>query len=71
MIAEKQQIMFKEMGVKTSYIGKSLDDPQSATVIFLGLENVSCEIFINPATKPIVEASLHIYAGSKITSWSS
>ncbi len=42
MIAEKQQIMFKEMGVKTFYIVKSLDDPQSATVIFLGPENLLC-----------------------------
>ena len=29
MNAEEQQSMFKEMGVKTFYIGKSLDDPQS------------------------------------------
>ena len=33
MNAEEQQSMFKEMGVKTFYIGKSLDDPQRATVI--------------------------------------
>ncbi len=29
MNAKEQQKMFKEMGVKTYYIGKSLDDPQS------------------------------------------
>ena len=40
MYAEEQQTMFKEMGVKTFYIGKSLDDPQRATVIFQGTENV-------------------------------
>jgi len=40
MNAREQQTMFKEMGVKTFFIGKSLDDPQSATVIFQGLENV-------------------------------
>ena len=34
MNAKEQQTMFKEMGVKTFYIGKSLDDPQRATVIF-------------------------------------
>jgi len=28
MNAEEQQTMFKEMGVKIFYIGKSLDDPQ-------------------------------------------
>ena len=33
MNAKEQQTMFKEMGVKTFYIGKSLDDPQRATVI--------------------------------------
>ena len=38
MNAKEQQTMFKEMGVKTFYIGKSLDDPQRATVIFQGPE---------------------------------
>ena len=33
MNAEEQQSMFKEMGVKTFNIGKSLDDPLRATVI--------------------------------------
>ena len=40
MNVKEQQTMFKEMGVKTFYIGKSLDDPQSATVIFQGPINV-------------------------------
>ena len=69
MNAEEQQRMFKEMGVKVFYIGKSLDDPQRATVIFQGKENVLCDIFMNPETKPIVEASGHIYEGTKITRW--
>ena len=69
MNAKEQQTMFKEMGVKTSYIGKSLDDPQKATVIFQGPENVPYEIFMNLETKPIVEASEHIYEGTKITRW--
>ncbi len=68
---EEQQMMFKEMVVKTFYIGKSLDDPQRATLIFQGPENVLYDIFMNPETKPIVEASGHIYAGTKITRWSS
>ncbi len=55
-----QQAMFNEMGVKTFYIGKSLDDPTRATVIFQGPENVLFNIFINPKTKPIVEVSGHI-----------
>jgi len=53
MNAKEQQSMFKEMGVKTFYIGKSLDDPQRATVIFQGPENVLYDIFMNPETKPI------------------
>ncbi len=34
MNAKEQQKMFKEMGVKTYYIGKSLDDPQSYNLIY-------------------------------------
>ena len=64
-----QQAMFKEMGVKTFYIGKSLDDPKRAIVIFQGSENVLYDIFINPETKKIVEASGHIYDSTKITRW--
>ena len=59
--AEEQQSMFKEMGVKTFYIDKSLDDPKRPTVIFQGPENVPYDIFMNPETKPIVEPSGHIY----------
>ena len=40
MNTEEQQSMLKEMGVKTFYIGNSLDDPQRANVIFQGQENV-------------------------------
>ena len=71
MNAKEQQTMFKDMGVKIFYIVKSLNDPQRATVIFQGPENVLYDIFINPKTKPIVEASGHIYEGTKITRWSS
>ena len=69
MYAKEQQAMFKEMGVKTFYIGKSLDDPQRATVIFQGPENVPYFIFMNPEIKPIIEASGHVYPGTKITRW--
>ena len=34
MNTKQQQTMFKEMGVKTFYIVKSLDDPQRATEIY-------------------------------------
>ena len=67
MNAEEQQAMFKEMGVKTFYIGKSLEDPKRATVIFQGPKNVLFDIFKNPETKPIVEASGHIYEGTIIS----
>ena len=65
MNAEGQQLMFKEIGIKTFYIGKSLDDSQRASVIFQGPENVPYDIFMNSETKPIVDASEHIYAGKK------
>ena len=57
------------MGVKTMYIGRSLVGSRRATVIFQGPENILHDIFINPETKPIVEASGHIYEGTKITRW--
>ena len=69
MNASEQQEMFNGMGIKTLYIGKSLDDPTKATVMFQGSKNVLYDIFINPQTKPIVEASGHIYESTKITRW--
>ena len=39
------------------------------TIISQGPENVLYDIFMNPETKSIVEASGHIYAGTKITRW--
>jgi len=62
-------MIFKEMGVKRFYIDKSLDEPQRTTVIFQGSENVLYDILMNPETKPIFEASGHIYVGTKITRW--
>ena len=67
--APEQQAMFKEMGVNTFYIGKSLDNPKRATVIFQGSKNLLYNIFINPEKKSIFEASGHIYEGTKITRW--
>ena len=69
MNATEQQAMFREMGVKTFYIGRSLEDPKRATVIFQGPKNVLFDIFKNPETKPIVEASGHIYEGTIINRW--
>ena len=69
MNAAEQKAMFKEMGVKTFYIGKSLEDPKRATVIFQGPKNVLFDIFKNPETKEIVEASGHIYEGTIINRW--
>ena len=69
MNAKEKQTMFQKIGVKIFYIGKSLYDPQRSTVIFQGPEYVLWDIFMNPETKPIVEALGHIYAGTKITRW--
>ncbi len=69
MNAEKQQKMFKEIGVKIFYIGKSLKDPQKANVNFQGPKNILYDSFMNPETRPIVEVSGHIYEGTKITRW--
>ena len=69
MNAAEQQAMFREMGVKTFYIGRSLEDPKRATVIFQGPKNILFDIFKNPETKPIVEASGHIYEGTIINRW--
>ena len=69
MEASEQQVMFSEMGVKIFYLGVSQEKPKRATVIFQGPENVLYDIFMNPQTKPIVEASGHIYEGTLITRW--
>ena len=69
MKAPEQLAMFKEMGVKTFYIGQCKDDPNRATVMFEGSENVLYDIFTNPDTKPIIEASGHIYDPTAITRW--
>ena len=69
MNAPEQQAMFKEMGVKTFYIGECIGDSKRATVMFEGPENVLYNIFTSPETKPIVEASGHIYEETKITRW--
>ena len=69
MKAPEQQAMFFEMGVKTFYIGVSKGDPGRATVMFQGPENVLYDIFMNPETKPVVEASGHIYDGTVVTRW--
>ena len=57
MNSSEQPAMFNKMVVKTSYIGKSLEDPKKATVIFQGAKNVLIDIFNNPDTKPVVESS--------------
>ena len=69
MNAPEQQAMFNQMGVTVFYIGVSKDDPGRATVMFQGSENVLYDIFMNPDTKPIVEASGHIYDGTVVTRW--
>ena len=67
MNAPEQQAMFKEMGVKTFYIGKSLEDPKRATVMFQGPVKTFLRHLYQPKTKPIVKASRHICRGTIIT----
>ncbi|WP_115126649.1 DUF3764 family protein [Synechococcus sp. GEYO] len=69
MEAPEQQVMFSETGVKIFYLGVSQENPKRATVIFQGPENILYDIFMNPQTKPIVEASDHIYEETVITRW--
>ena len=69
MNAPEQQAIFKEMGIKTFYIGKSLEDPKRATVMFQGPKNVLFDIFNNPEIIEVVEASGHIYEGTIINRW--
>ena len=57
------------MGVKTFYIRNSLEDQKRATIMFQGTKNVLCDIFSNPETEPVVEASGHIYEGTIINRW--
>ena len=69
MNASEQQAMFADMGIKTFYIGVCKDNPGRATVMFQGPENVLYDIFMNPETKHVVEASGHIHDGTVITRW--
>ena len=59
--------MFKDMGVKTFYIGECIGDSKRATVMLEGPENVLYNIFTSLEMKPIFEASGNIYEGTKIT----
>ena len=54
------------MVVKTFYIGKSLDNPLIAILIFQGSKNVLYDILIKTEIKEIVEASGHIYESTRI-----
>ena len=69
MNAPEQQAMFAQMGIKTFYMGVSKDDPDRATVMFQGPEDVLYDIFMNPEIKPVVEASGHIYDSTVVTRW--
>ena len=61
--------MFAEMRVNIFFIGVCKDDPKRATVMFQGSEDLLYIIFTNPETKPIVEASGHVYEGTLIIRW--
>lgn len=69
MLAPEQQKMFSEMGVEIFYIGAAKGDSKRSTVMFQGPEDLLYGIFMSPETKPIVEASGHVYDGTVITRW--
>ena len=69
MNTAEQKAMFKEMGLKTFYIGKSLEDPKIESLMFQGPQNVSFDIFKNSESKTIIEASRNIYKGTIINPW--
>ena len=68
MNAPEQQKIFRELGVKTFYIGECIGDSKRATVMFEGPENVYIT-FLSVRKKAIVEASGHIYEETRITRW--
>ena len=50
-------------------MGVCKDDPKRATCIFQGPVAVLYNIFVNPETKIIVEASGDVYDGILMTRW--
>ena len=65
----EKKATFKAMGGKIFNVGIGHADPTRAVVMFQGPENVLYDIFMAPETKPIVEASGHVYDGTVITRW--
>lgn len=43
--------------------------PQEGYRVFQGSEDVLYDVFVNPKTKPVMEASGHISEGTLITRW--
>ncbi|HGY5539862.1 MAG TPA: DUF3764 family protein [Prochlorococcus sp.] len=43
--------------------------PQEGNRVFQGPEDVLYDVFVNPKTKPVIEASGHICEGTLITLW--
>ncbi len=55
MNASEQQAMLEEIRVKIFYMGKSMEDPKRATLMFQGAENVLYDIFTNPKIKKLLK----------------
>ena len=64
MEEREEQSMFKEMGVKSYYIGEFIGVPKRATVMFEGPKNVLYKIFTSTETKPIIKASDYLLEGN-------
>ena len=61
--------MFIEIGIRSSLLCVSKEDPQKSTVMFQGPENALYNIFPNSEIQTIVEASSHVYDGTMISRW--
>ena len=69
MNTEEHQSTYKEMGAKTFYIGKSLDDHQRKTLIYQRPENTLSYILMNPEKNLLLKLKVIFMSGAKITRW--
>ena len=61
--------MNKERGIVCLYKGIKKDDPTSVILIEQGEEGRSIAMFEDPAVKPLIESSVHIYDSTVMNSY--
>ena len=67
--SEENIEMNKELGIICLYKGVKKDDPTSVILIEQGEEGKSKAMFEDPAVKPLIESSGHIYDSTVISSY--